>query len=67
IALAGAPLMFESTSLAIQAAIEGLGVVIVSPIYVADEVRRRRLVQIVPGAVATGHDFWLLLPPGAVR
>ncbi|MGL4286644.1 MAG: LysR family transcriptional regulator [Phreatobacter sp.] len=61
------PLMFESTSLAIQAAIEGLGVVIVSPIYVADEVRRRRLVQIVPGAVPTGHDFWLLLPPGPVR
>jgi LysR family glycine cleavage system transcriptional activator len=61
------PLLFESTSLAIQAALEGLGAVICPPAFVADEVRRRRLVQL-PGVVAdSGEHYWLLLPPGRGR
>jgi LysR family glycine cleavage system transcriptional activator len=62
-----APLLFESTSLAIQAALEGLGAVICPPSYVAEDVRRRRLRRL-PGQVAsTGEHYWLLLPPGRAR
>jgi LysR family glycine cleavage system transcriptional activator len=61
------PLLFESTSLAIQAALEGLGAVICPPVFVADELRRRRLAQL-PGQVAdSGEHYWLLLPPGRGR
>ena len=62
-----APLLFESTSLAVQAALEGLGAVIVSPELVAEDVRRRRLVPLSKGAVSTGDHYWLLLPAGAQR
>lgn len=62
------PLLFESTSLAIQAALEGLGVVICPPAYVAEDLRRRRLrrVSTLPPA-PTGDHYWLLLPPGTAR
>lgn len=63
----GTPLLFESTSLAVQAALEGLGAVIVSPALVAEDVRRRRLVPLAKGAVPTGEHYWLLLPPGVPR
>lgn len=63
----GAPLLFESTSLAIQAALEGLGAVICPPAYVAEEVRRRRLSPLPGGIAATGEHYWLLLPPGRPR
>jgi LysR family glycine cleavage system transcriptional activator len=64
-----APLLFESTSLAIGAALEGLGAVICSPDFVAEEMRRRRLVPLFPGedGVPAGDHYWLLLPPGAPR
>ncbi|PZW40074.1 LysR family transcriptional regulator [Humitalea rosea] len=62
--LAAAPLLFDGTSLAIQAALEGLGAVITPPSFVEEEVRRRRLRRLAPGAVATGDSYWLLLPPG---
>lgn len=58
------PLLFESTTLAIQAAAEGLGAVICSPAFVAEEVRRRRLVQLSKTEAPTGDHYWLLLPPG---
>lgn len=61
------PLLFESTSLAVQAALEGLGVVIVSPDLVTEDLRRRRLTAIAPGPVPTGDHYWLLLPSGAQR
>lgn len=59
-----APLLFESTTLAIQAAAEGLGAVICSPAFVAEEVRRRRLVRLSRTEAPTGDHYWLMLPPG---
>jgi LysR family glycine cleavage system transcriptional activator len=61
------PLLFESTSLAIQAALEGLGAVICPPAYVAEEIRRRRLARLPGEDAATGEHYWLLLPPGRPR
>jgi LysR family glycine cleavage system transcriptional activator len=58
-------LVFESTTLAIQAAVEGLGAVICSPAFVAAELRRRQLVRLAAQAVPTGDHYWLLLPPTA--
>ncbi|WP_421994242.1 LysR family transcriptional regulator [Roseococcus sp.] len=66
-ALPATPLLFESTSLAVQAAIEGLGAVIAPPLLVAEDVRRRRLVGLAQGDVATGDHYWLVLPPGPAR
>ncbi len=60
------PLLFESTTLAIQAAVEGLGVVICSPGFVREEVRTGRLVACADGAAMTGDCYWLLLPQGRV-
>ncbi|MBL6456118.1 LysR family transcriptional regulator [Belnapia sp. T6] len=65
--LPGVPLLFESTSLAVQAALEGLGAVIVSPMLVAEDVRRRRLLPIAPGVVDTVDSYWLVMPPGRPR
>jgi LysR family glycine cleavage system transcriptional activator len=62
-----APLLFESTTLAIEAAMEGLGAVICSPAFVAPEVRRRRLLRLARHVVPTGDHYWLLLPPTAPR
>jgi LysR family glycine cleavage system transcriptional activator len=64
---AAPPLLFESTSLAIQAALEGLGAVICPPAYVAEELRRRRLARLPGRDAATGEQYWLLLPPGRAR
>ncbi|MGX9961806.1 LysR family transcriptional regulator [Roseomonas sp. F4] len=58
---------FESTSLAIQAAIEGIGLVIVAPMLVEEEVRDGRLVALCEAPVATEDYYWLLMPPGRVR
>lgn len=58
------PLLFESTSLAIQAALEGLGAVICPPPFVAEELRRRRLARLPGREVTTEESYWLLLPPG---
>ncbi|HWX50163.1 MAG TPA: LysR family transcriptional regulator [Roseomonas sp.] len=62
-AAATPPLLFESTSLAIQAALEGLGAVVCAPAFVTEDVRRRRLVPLASGAVASGDHYWLILPP----
>ena len=60
------PLLFESTTLAIQAAIEGLGAVICPPEFVEGDLRARRLRPLPGGAVAMEEHYWLLLPPGPV-
>ncbi|UPY38924.1 LysR family transcriptional regulator [Sediminicoccus sp. KRV36] len=65
--LSATPLLFASTSLAVQAALEGLGAVIASPELVADDLRRRRLMAITSRPIPTGDHYWLLLPAGAQR
>ena len=62
--LQGPPLLFESTSLAVQAALEGLGAVIVSPMLVAQDVRQGRLLRITAAVVDTVDSYWLVMPPG---
>jgi LysR family transcriptional regulator, glycine cleavage system transcriptional activator len=62
--LHGPPLLFESTSLAVQASLEGLGAVIVSPMLVAEDVRRRRLRRLATEVVDTSDSYWLVTPPG---
>jgi LysR family glycine cleavage system transcriptional activator len=64
---AAPPLLFESTSLAIQAAMEGLGAVICPPDFVAGETRRGRLRRLPGDEAETGDHYWLLLPPGRPR
>lgn len=60
------PLLFESTSLAIQAALEGLGVVICAPGYVRGEVGTGRLIGLQGQALYTGDCYWLSLPGGRI-
>ncbi|WP_368415410.1 LysR substrate-binding domain-containing protein [Falsiroseomonas sp.] len=61
---AAPPLLFESTSLAIQAALEGLGAVICPPDFVAEDLRSGRLAPLPGRVMETGEAYWLLLPPG---
>lgn len=65
-AASGAPLLFESTTLAIQAALEGLGTVICSPSFVEEEVRTGRLQPLPPGDAMAGDCYWLILPQGRI-
>lgn len=58
---------FESTSLAIQAAIQGMGVVIASPMLVEEDVRDGRLAPLDDAPLQTDDYYWLLMPPGRVR
>jgi LysR family glycine cleavage system transcriptional activator len=58
------PLLFESTTLAIQAALEGLGVVICSPSFVREEAETGRLVSLSETSIPTGDRYWLILPTG---
>ncbi|MES2712897.1 MAG: LysR substrate-binding domain-containing protein [Pseudomonadota bacterium] len=61
-----APLLFESTTLAIQAALEGLGTVICPPVFVQEEVRAGRLRALAGESVLAGDCYWLILPQGRV-
>ena len=63
---AAQPLLFESTTLAIQAALEGLGIVICAPGYVRGEVGAGRLVALPGQALLTGDCYWLSLPGGRI-
>jgi LysR family glycine cleavage system transcriptional activator len=67
LSITAAPVLFESTMLAVQAALEGLGVVIVSPNLVKDDVQQKRLSAIASTMVKTSSYFWLLLPVGTPR
>ena len=60
------PLLFESTTLAIQAALEGLGIVICAPGYVRGEVGSGRLARLPGQALVTGDCYWLSLPGGRI-
>lgn len=60
------PLLFESTTLAIQAALEGLGTVICSPAFVQEELRTGRLVALSEASVMAGDCYWLILPQGRI-
>ena len=57
-------LFFESTTLAIQAAVEGLGTVICTPGFVAEEVRAGRLREVAGERLVTPDCYWLILPQG---
>jgi LysR family glycine cleavage system transcriptional activator len=61
------PLLYETTLLAVQAAIESMGAVIVSPSLVAEDVRQRRLVRVAEKEVLVGSHYWLIMPPGTAR
>jgi LysR family glycine cleavage system transcriptional activator len=58
---------FESTSLAIQAAIQGMGAVIASPMLVEEDVREGRLRPLDATPLETEDYYWLVLPPGRLR
>lgn len=60
------PLLFESTTLAIQAALEGLGVVICSPGFVREEQSSGRLLALSDAPAMTGDGYWLVLPQGRI-
>ncbi|KAA2213595.1 LysR substrate-binding domain-containing protein [Teichococcus oryzae] len=60
------PLLFESTTLAIQAAMEGLGIVICSPSFVREEVETGKLVALSDISIPTGDLYWLFLPTGRI-
>jgi LysR family glycine cleavage system transcriptional activator len=60
------PLLFESTTLAIQAAVEGLGVVICSPSFVREDVEAGKLAALSDISIPTGDLYWLFLPTGRV-
>lgn len=67
VALPDRMVSFESTSLAIQAAIQGMGVVIASPMLVEEDVREGRLAPLDDAPLQTEDYYWLLMPPGRVR
>lgn len=67
VAIPATPLLFESTSLAIQAALEGMGAVIAPLLLVQNDLRAGRLVALAPEAVPTGERYWLILPSGSAR
>ncbi|MCR0985139.1 LysR family transcriptional regulator [Roseomonas populi] len=61
------PLVFESTTLAIQAALEGMGAVVCSPSFVERELRRRALRRLAPDVIPAGDHYWLIRPGGTAR
>ncbi|MBI0538500.1 LysR family transcriptional regulator [Roseomonas sp. KE2513] len=67
LAPASAPLVFESTTLAIQAAMEGMGAVICSPAFVERELRGRVLRRLAPDTIPAGDHYWLIRPAGPLR
>jgi LysR family glycine cleavage system transcriptional activator len=61
------PLIFESTTLAIQAALEGMGAVVCSPTFVEREMRDGRLLRLAPETIPAGDHYWLIPPSGPQR
>lgn len=60
-AMTGPILTFETTALAIEVALSGLGVVIASKFMVAEDLACNRLVQLGE-LVDSGSRYWLILP-----
>lgn len=53
---------FDSTKIAVQAAIDGLGVAIGSPYLFVDDIAGGRLFQPFPLTVRNGKSYWLVFP-----
>jgi DNA-binding transcriptional LysR family regulator len=56
--------LFDSTKIAVQAAIDGLGVAIGSPALFADDVAAGRLFQPFALTVGNGRAYWVVTPEG---
>lgn len=67
VALPARRVAFESTSLAIQAALQGMGAAITAPAFVAEELRSGALALLDAAPLETEDWYWLLLAPGRVR
>ena len=57
--------IFDSTMIAVQAAIDGLGVVLGPPSLFVDDIAAGRLFQPFPLAVETGKSYWFVVPDNA--
>ncbi|HEX3497921.1 MAG TPA: transcriptional regulator GcvA, partial [Stellaceae bacterium] len=57
--------IFDSTKIAVQAAIDGLGVVMGPPALFADDIAAGRLFQPFALAVETGKSYWFVVPENA--
>ena len=55
-------LAFDSTKIAVEAALEGAGVAIGPPDLFVEDLREGRLVQPFPDVVASGKAWWLVCP-----
>lgn len=55
---------FDTTQMAVQAAIEGLGVALGPPEYFADELESGKLIQPFEVYIETGEAFFLVCPTG---
>ncbi|VVC85014.1 transcriptional regulator GcvA [Sideroxydans sp. CL21] len=67
--VAGAPLnirRFGDTDLALQAAVTGLGVTLAWHSLVADDIRSRKLVQILDHSIPTDLSFQLVMPKNKI-
>jgi DNA-binding transcriptional LysR family regulator len=53
---------FDSTRIAVQAATDGLGIVLGPPSLFADDIAAGRLFQPFPLAVETGKSYWFVVP-----
>lgn len=58
---------FNSTVLALQAAVEGQGVALGRSVAVAGDLAAGRLVRALPGSLGTRCAYWLVTPPGALE
>jgi LysR family glycine cleavage system transcriptional activator len=54
--------IFDSTKIAVQAAIDGLGIAMGPPTLFADDIAAGRLFQPFPLAVETGKSYWFAVP-----
>src|SRR6266849_5562504 len=54
--------MFDSTMIAVQAAIDGLGIVMGPPSLFVDDIAAGKLFQPFPLAVETGKSYWFVVP-----
>jgi DNA-binding transcriptional LysR family regulator len=59
--------VFDSTKIAVQAAIDGLGVAIGGPALFADDIAAGRLFQPFPLTVGNGKAYWMVTPGGAAE
>jgi LysR family glycine cleavage system transcriptional activator len=60
-------LRFNSTLLALQAAVDGQGVVLARSVAVAGDLAAGRLVRPLAGSLATRCAYHVLTPPGAAE